>query len=279
MHPFTYLRGIDGKLPGSKAEEKETAKTGKPAPDSETSIGHNEREMNRSEGQNQLDYIPRIADQLERLRSDVRKHGGELRAIGLVGSDFYDKLLMLQALRDRFPEVIFFTTDLDARYLQPEFLKFTRNLVITSSFGLSLHPSLQDTVPPFRNSYQTSLFFASLCALGMVDEAQVKAPAPRRFEIGRFHPVDLSVRDEEGEKSVHPSAARRLPTLREVGWLVVLVVTFCWLALRITPLLRAWLTPLGRCRLMSGATLANAEDLIDPDELRERLAIRRGGAI
>ncbi len=37
------------------------------------------------------------------------------RAIGILGSDVYDKLLILRALRPRFPDVVFFTNNLDAQ--------------------------------------------------------------------------------------------------------------------------------------------------------------------
>ena len=69
------------------------------------------------------------------------KHG--VKAIGLVGSDLYDKLLILQALRNRFKTKIFFTTDLDARYLHADQKDWTRNLVVASNFGFSLNPQLQ----------------------------------------------------------------------------------------------------------------------------------------
>ena len=67
-----------------------------------------------------------------------RANEGEIKAIGVVGTDFYDKYLVLQALRQRFPDVIFFTTDLDARFLHPDNFKWTRNLIVASNFGLSL---------------------------------------------------------------------------------------------------------------------------------------------
>ena len=268
LHPFTYLRGIDGKLPGDKRDVKDTTR---PRSGSEVQqlVRLNDRDMNRPEGQNQLDYIPRLGDQLERLRADLRRNGGELKGIGVVGSDFYDKVLILQALRDRFPNAIFFTTDLDARFLQPEFLKWTRNLVIASSFGLSLHPRLQDDVPPFRNSYQTSLFFAALGALGMASEQELENPAARRFEIGRFHAVDLSVAKDSPEP-IHPEIARRLPKGTTWWFLLGAVTAGACLIIRTFPDLRAWLTPGGRCRLVSRAILVRSSDLISPAEARTR---------
>ena len=37
----------------------------------------------------------------------------------MLGSDVYDKLLILQALRPAFPRAVFFTTDLNARLAYP----------------------------------------------------------------------------------------------------------------------------------------------------------------
>ena len=66
----------------------------------------------RPEGRGQLDYVLRLA---AALKEEEAKNGEEFRAIGVLGSDVYDKLLILQALRPTFPRAIFFTTDLNAR--------------------------------------------------------------------------------------------------------------------------------------------------------------------
>ncbi len=275
VHPFSYLRGVDGKLPGDKREVKDLQRRPSGQSELETLIRLNDREMNKPEGQNQLDYIPRIGDQLERLQAELRKQRQALRAIGVLGSDFYDKLLILQALRDRFPGLIFFTTDLDARFLQPEFLKHTRNLVVTSSFGLALHPKHQDDVPPFRNSYQTSLYFAALRALALKDldaqEDSIKTPVPRRFEIGRFHAVDLSV-TKDSKPPIHPQVVRWAPSPLGVFLILVAAMSGVWLLMRLVPVLRALLMPSERCRLLSQAALVRASDLIDPVETINRWA-------
>ncbi len=92
-----------------------------------------------------------------------------MKAIGVLGSDFYDKHLVLQALRQRIPDAVYFTTDLDARALHPEHLQWTRNLLVATHFALSLRKDekvdIQGEAPPFRGAYQTSVFFAVLRAL------------------------------------------------------------------------------------------------------------------
>ncbi len=220
LHVFTYLRGVDGSLPAEKTPG-EQAPQGRPqaAPDEPP------------EGQAQLDYLRRLERQLVRLAEELRYEGrGEITAIGVVGSDFYDKLLVLRALRRRFPRAWFFTTDLDAGFNDPEEYRYTRNLIVASHFGLELHPDLQRWVPPFRDSYQTSTFFATLLALedpeacgplkhpaGLVPLAKeaeidpwgVNDPShdpgdprylqPLVFEIGRRGPYQLTMPGEEAE--------------------------------------------------------------------------------
>jgi hypothetical protein len=115
-----------------------------------------------------------------------------IKAIGILGSDIYDKLLVLQAVYELFPQAIFFTTDMDARFLHPDELPWTRNLVIASSFGLRLHPALQKNTPPFRDSYQTSLFFATRLAMtrgkedpDLSDCLSACLREPMIYEVGR----------------------------------------------------------------------------------------------
>lgn len=98
----------------------------------------------------------------------------------------------MRALRNRFPNALFFTTDLDARLVHPSEWLATHNLIIVSHYGRSTELSA-GRVPPFRDSYQTSVFCAVLAALGDVTTEELKAAEPRRYEVGRRGEVDLSV--------------------------------------------------------------------------------------
>ena len=204
LHRFSYLQGIDGKLPAHSPQISTEPK------DSTVNSKDNERktpEANRAEGPSQLDYIPRLAGhiarenqslQMESTRPGIHATGilgsdlPGIYAIGILGSDLYDKLLALQALRPRFPDAIFFTTDLDARLWHPNQLKWTRNMIVASSFGLELKDTLQQDIPPFRDSYQTAQYLACLSALGIVSPAMLTTISPRLFEIGRDGAIDLS---------------------------------------------------------------------------------------
>ncbi len=160
IHRFTYMRGIDGQISKNNGGEK--------APEASSQGSKKESRTEGIEkpvGNSQFDYLRRLSRDLKMKDLELRKTGGSIKAIGVLGSDIYDKLLVLQAIYDLFPGAIFFTTDLDARFLHPDELQWTRNLVIASSYGLRLHPALQKNTPPFRDSYQTALFFSTLLAL------------------------------------------------------------------------------------------------------------------
>ena len=57
---------------------------------------------------------------------------------------------------------MFFTTDLDARLFHPREQDWARNLIVASSFGLTLADELQRSIAPFRDSYQTAAYLATL---------------------------------------------------------------------------------------------------------------------
>lgn len=191
FHRFSYLRGLDGQLPatpGTESSEEERSTKSKPG---------DLASVERPVGWRRLDYLRRLAGQLRRL--DASLGGKGLEAIGVLGSDVYDKLLVLQALREQFPHVIFFTTDLYASLLHPAEYRSTRNLIVVSNFGLELDRRLQSNVPAFRDNYQTSLYFSTRLALD--PELQDPLPGqdsvdrwmePRIFEVGRSGAFDLS---------------------------------------------------------------------------------------
>ncbi len=164
---YSYIRGLDGQVsddlssvPSSMLQLiKDNNNTGR---------GYNASRgyANPSEGNGQFDYLQRMGEIMQNRNSKLKKDGeGRIKAIGVLGSDEYDKLLVLQALRKKFPEVIFFTTDLDTRFLDSDEIKWTRNLIVASNFGLRLHSGLQNAIPPFRDNYQTSVYLSTLMIL------------------------------------------------------------------------------------------------------------------
>jgi hypothetical protein len=241
VHHYSYLRGLDGKVLSGSGDQKEGAA------DKPTRAG---------EGDSQIDYLPRLAEEMKRLDEPPK-------VIGIVGSDVYDKLVLLKALRPRFPEAVFFTTDLDARLLQPEDYRDTRNLLIASHFGMSLCPKLQDRVAPFRSSYDAASYVGCLRAVEYLGDPYVNAvpcpnPEPGKglngdklvpkgrdkmpahlYEVGRSGAYELTLYDEAedplgaGNPRRNPWVARN-QRLALFGWIaacgvvVLLLVSRSW---------------------------------------------------
>jgi hypothetical protein len=247
---FTYLKGLDGLVPptpdsGDTANASSDTKGGAAAGDAPPPVA-----QESAIGQGQLDYLRRLTTALAASRDDpactrvariLGRHdpsevndnrcGHRIKAIGVVGSDIYDKLLVLQALRRAFPRYIFFTTDLDARLTDAQNLPWTREMVIGSSLGLSLRPELQGSVPPFRDSYQTATYYSTMQAvqrfLSETAPPDPKlAPAntdielswtrhPHVFEIGRTQAFDLSANKHPGSACLMPGECPSIAAWRQ----------------------------------------------------------------
>jgi hypothetical protein len=204
VHPVHYLRGIDGALPARAGASVPSARPPGNQAATITDVGIGQPAVERADGQSQYDYLRRLAAylvDLDRREKDAGRKG--VRAVGVLGNDVYDKILVLDALRDRFPKAVFFAADLDARLLGREVIRSTRNLIVASAYGLTLNPGIQGAAPPFRDTYQTGLYFSTLVALAPA--AQQPSPAdlsrwfeaPQVFEIGRSRAVPLSKGAEE----------------------------------------------------------------------------------
>src|SRR5438552_10344014 len=160
VHLFSYLRGIDGvtstRTTTSTTESADAKKDDTPPLRRERPPDSAATEL--ADGNAQFDYLRRLGDDVRRVERDLARDGRHLRAVLVVGTDVYDKLAVLQVVRDSLPAAVFATTDLDSRLMHRNELRFTRNLVVVSAFGLTLAPSLQRDTPPFRDSYQTSAY-------------------------------------------------------------------------------------------------------------------------
>ncbi len=197
VRTFTYLRGLDGVLADADKSSSNAHHKDNGGQSKDLREQLDDAPPEHAEGRNQFDYLRRLADEIDQLDRD-REFFAEngVKVIGLVGSDVYDKLLILQALRSRFKDKIFFTTDLDARYLHTDQKDWARNLVVASNFGLSVNPKLQKYTLPFRDSYQTARYLATLIALEdqpLVWTGKMKEwLSPQIFEIGRTETVHLA---------------------------------------------------------------------------------------
>ena len=193
LHSYNYLRGIDGAT--AKSADKINNK-------GKGDAKNNNKAIRRPVGENQYDYLRRIGDQISDLPNNIL-NGGTIKAIGIVGSDAYDKLLVLQALRSRFPDVIFFTTDIDVRMLHKEENKWARNLVVAAGHGLSPKETSGKEIITFRDGYQTSLYLSVLKAIGYIAEGAANTNqadydvfghkiSAKIFEIGNDRAVEYS---------------------------------------------------------------------------------------
>ena len=205
-----FFRGIDG------VTTREAGATAAAAPPKNAPLEW-------PESRDQLDYLRRLGGELKRSEADASRL--PIGAIGIFANDVHDKLLVLQALHEDFSDRMFFTTDMDARYLHPRTQAFTRNLVVASSLPLAFYPppasapvgavDLQAGTPPLRDIYQVSTYAAARRAgcrsdACKRDERAALEPAlqkPSVYEVGRSSAVPLSGYALEA-RPAPPSAGR-----------------------------------------------------------------------
>ncbi|MBK8037803.1 MAG: hypothetical protein IPK22_11860 [Verrucomicrobiaceae bacterium] len=189
---FPYFRGLDGRV--SLAAKAQSKPSGDAKKGGTTDYLPDEEPV----GANQSDSLRRLAAQIEEMHGQLRKEGGEgIVAIGVLGSDIFDKLMILRALRPRLPQSLFFTNNLDAWLWHKEEIPGTRNLIVGSPYGLSLAAEFQRGIPPFRDSYQTSAYAGTMAALGMIPKSVFRPESALRdvrlYEIGSSGPHELSL--------------------------------------------------------------------------------------
>lgn len=271
IHSFTYLQGLDGRT-------TETAKD-KPAPKLTDLADYAEALKNTplSEsvtGQNHADYLRRLAGLIAAKDHELRITTGRgIRAVGVLGGDVYDKLMILRALKAEFPDMLFFANNLDTLLYHKDELRVTRNLIVASPYGLQLHPSLMGgagrsnpdatattattTVAPFRDTYQTANYSGMLTLLGRIREdrfprslSSSMGPQPQLFEIGRSGPWNISLQPSLEERKVfqlHPDRPDLTPPNQNpLAWHVSLWGVF---TLALAFLAWAWTYRTGRTPL------------------------------
>jgi hypothetical protein len=206
----SYLRGLDGAtVDGAPKLQRLVPRAGDKERDGKTRV-----EIEWPESRDQRDYVRRLVAAIE------KKGGGRVMAVGMIGSDVHDKLILAQALRAAFPDRVLFTTDLDARFMHPEVLGYTRNLVVASSLPLVPDDSPAVGNAPFREAYQTAVYRAAHYAVGRPDAVPPEPPG-HLFEIGGDGAVALDAGGEvskrERDQRFH-YALVALGVLAALGW-------------------------------------------------------------
>lgn len=238
----SYLRGIDGMLPsrssaGDKSSQKDSSD--KSQGDASKTL-QDTKALERAFGQDQFDYLRRLAASLKEEDDALRSKGEDgIKAIGVLGNDVFDKLLVLRALKPLFPEAIFFTTDYDAALVSREELEWSRNLIVASSYGPTVSKEYQQDVPPFRSSYQTAAFLATRVAVqewesdgaaNLRSKIQKGVASGRLFEINRrgeflalpSEKVPAAHAPPAGSDEIHPPIPSLYPLLS--GWIRVSLI-------------------------------------------------------
>lgn len=196
VQQFNYLRGLSGLPPEGRSAgtAPEIQTPGQRAAEARTPGEAISRTIEAPPlpppfGPSQYDYIARLGEQLRRANLQSQAAGkGEIRAIGLIGTDIDDKLALLKVLRPRFPNALFFTNEINAEFLQPENNVFARNLIVASHY--SIDGSMPrgsggsyGQLPPFRSSTQPAIVDSIWAAL---DESPTAHPARKvsLYEVG-----------------------------------------------------------------------------------------------
>lgn len=107
IHTFCYMRGIDGYISAADASSgsQKSNPTGTEQITQNTfDTGYLTPSFKQPLGQSQYDYIRRLTS---RVLHEFSKEKGKVSAIGVLGNDIYDKLLILRAMRSQFPNAIF----------------------------------------------------------------------------------------------------------------------------------------------------------------------------
>ena len=209
-----FFRGLDGVTTRDAAQKSEEPRGGS----SSDAASRAAQAIEWPEARDQLDYLRRMAVWMK--DSEAPGKQGPISGIGILASDVHDKLLVLQALHEPFADKVFFTTDMDARYLHPRTMSFTRNLLVASSLPLKLaattgvdsresargasspepRAGLQSGTPPLRDMYQTATYLSARraacrdksCVQDEDRATQKVLDSPSVYEIGRSRAVPLA---------------------------------------------------------------------------------------
>jgi hypothetical protein len=196
VETYAYFGGLDGvTLEGASKQQRAVPRANRNDKDS-----GKEPEVEWPENRDQRDYIRRLVRDLQ--ASGDPDAQAPVRAVGVIGQDVHDKLLLIQALRPSFTEQTIFTTDMDARLFHPDVTRYMRNVVVSSPLPLSPQELRSPVKPtanfaPFRDSYQTATYLAVRYAAlnganseqARKERAEFREELARQLEVSYLHEV------------------------------------------------------------------------------------------
>jgi hypothetical protein len=214
-----YLRGLDGEssLYQKSYQETQEKNTSSGSQDRQ-SESHRTNLIESAEGTTQFDYIRRLTGESFTHNVPFWPQIERPDAIVIFGTDIYDKLVLLEFLRQQLRNCLYLTTDLDALYWHPHYLKFTRGLVVASPFPLQMSAPLCGSTrganaicapAEFRDSYQSAIYLVVSRCLQQSGRRALSADAfdftPDAFlyRIGNTIPIPLFA-NSTGSQSGQP---------------------------------------------------------------------------
>ena len=231
-------------------------------------------------GQDQFDYLRRLAASLKEKDDDLRAlEKEEIVAIGVLGNDVFDKLLVLRALKPLFPRRCFSRPTTMLRSPGRKSCSRTRNLIIASSYGPTLSESFQQDIPPFRSTYQTAAFLAARVA-AQEEDAKENSELRKKIRDGISHPrmfeidrrggvialptkVEVSGEAQRASDAIHPtiptlytrSAKGTVGIVGILALLTVVISAFYWNKM-VFPFLRATCIGLAAILVLGAGVIA-----------------------
>ena len=239
---FTYLRGLSGQVTPARPTSGPAELTGSAqrvaearTPGEALSRAIEPPDLPSPYGTGQFDYVARLGESLLRLDRRRRSRGeGEIRAIGLIGTDIDDKLALLKVLRPRFSNALFFTNEVDADFLQPENIPWTRNLLVSTRYDLAgdvlKAENIVGQLPTFRGSAQVAMVDTIWAALRQDPKPPMRKALVYEVGLRQMHrlnglvgirPDDYQPRPKHERNATDPNWGPGSENLAPVGEVLV----------------------------------------------------------
>jgi hypothetical protein len=226
IESIPYLKGIDGTLQLTQ-EQSQTRVDLQDTTALLTAL--NRRMMEGKSGQwvldqRQIDYLERQAHYFKSSQSngkssqsDLRSSRNKLRAIGVFGTNVFDKIKVIEILRKEFKNVWFFTVDLDASLINNDNPLATRNVLIGSALDLNVKAGHIKS-PQFRDSYQSAAFLSTLDALGLLERHYPSHPGVWETSRVGFERLEFKDKPEWLVKFLNDEEACKTTPANDKAW-------------------------------------------------------------